>query len=82
MLSVALADWVASFLTSSATTAKPFPCSPALAASIAAFRASKLVCPAILFIKSTICSISLLNVPSSEIVTDILLVTSLMLLIL
>ena len=30
--------------TSSATTAKPRPCSPARAASIAAFKASKLVC--------------------------------------
>ena len=34
----------ASCLTSSATTAKPRPCSPARAASIAAFNASKLVC--------------------------------------
>lgn len=33
----------ASFLISSATTAKPFPASPALAASIAALSASKLV---------------------------------------
>ncbi|EIB79622.1 hypothetical protein cje75_03157 [Campylobacter jejuni subsp. jejuni 1798] len=33
----------ASCPTSSATTANPRPCSPALAASIAAFRASKLV---------------------------------------
>ena len=32
--------------TSSATTAKPRPCSPALAASIAAFKASRLVCSA------------------------------------
>ena len=37
----------ASFLTSSATTANPLPCSPALAASIAAFKASKLVWSAI-----------------------------------
>ncbi|KJR42453.1 secreted protein [Candidatus Magnetoovum chiemensis] len=37
----------ASFLTSSATTAKPRPCSPALAASIAAFRASRFVWSAI-----------------------------------
>ena len=36
----------ASFLTSSDTTAKPRPCSPALAASIAAFSASRLVCSA------------------------------------
>jgi len=33
----------ASFLTSAATTAKPFPCSPARAASIAAFNASRFV---------------------------------------
>src|SRR3712207_5491492 len=41
-------------LISSATTAKPLPDSPALAASIAAFNASRLVCSAILFIKSVI----------------------------
>ncbi|MNQ94472.1 hypothetical protein D3C85_1099900 [compost metagenome] len=34
--------------TSSATTAKPRPCSPARAASMAAFRASRLVCSAML----------------------------------
>ena len=39
-----------SCLTSSATTAKPRPCSPALAASIAALSASKLVCSEIFFI--------------------------------
>jgi len=33
----------ANFLTSSATTAKPLPASPALAASIAALRASRFV---------------------------------------
>lgn len=44
---VELVDCSASFLISSATTAKPFPFSPALAASIAAFNASKLVCSAI-----------------------------------
>ena len=45
-------------LTSSATTAKPLPCSPALAASIAAFNASKFVCSAISFIKSKTVEIS------------------------
>jgi len=42
----------ASFLTSSATTAKPRPCSPALAASIAAFSAKRFVCSAISFMTS------------------------------
>ena len=39
------ATWLrsASFLTSAATTAKPRPCSPARAASIAALRASRFV---------------------------------------
>ena len=37
----------ASFLTSEATTAKPLPVSPARAASIAAFKARRLVCLAI-----------------------------------
>ncbi len=37
----------ASLRTSAATTAKPLPCSPARAASIAALRASRLVCRAI-----------------------------------
>ncbi|WP_278245295.1 hypothetical protein [Clostridium sp. BL8] len=47
ILITAAEDCSASFLTSSATTAKPLPCSPALAASMAAFSASKLVWPAI-----------------------------------
>ena len=47
-------DFSASFLTSSATTANPLPTSPALAASIAAFNANKLVCSAISLINSTI----------------------------
>ena len=38
--------------TSSATTAKPRPCSPARAASMAAFRASRLVCDEICLIRS------------------------------
>ena len=45
--SVALAVWVARLLTSAATTAKPLPASPARAASIVAFSASRLVCSAI-----------------------------------
>ena len=51
--SVALAVWLARFLTSDATTAKPFPDSPARAASIVAFKASKLVCSAMSEINST-----------------------------
>ena len=38
--------------TSSATTANPRPCSPALAASIAAFKASKFVCSAMALMTS------------------------------
>ncbi|GKT27762.1 hypothetical protein ADUPG1_004782, partial [Aduncisulcus paluster] len=37
----------ASLRTSAATTAKPLPCSPARAASMAAFKAKRLVCRAI-----------------------------------
>ena len=51
-------DSSASLRTSSATTAKPLPCSPARAASMAAFRASRLVCSAIEPIVSTIVPIS------------------------
>ena len=54
----------ASFRTSSATTANPRPCSPARAASIAAFSASKLVCSAISLISVIIASISLARVES------------------
>ena len=45
---VALAVCAASVFTSPATTAKPLPASPARAASIVAFSASRLVCPAML----------------------------------
>ncbi len=48
-----LAEPSASLLTSSATTAKPLPDSPARAASIAAFNANKLVFSAISLITST-----------------------------
>ena len=44
---VACFDSSASFLISPATIAKPFPCSPARAASTAALSASRLVCSAI-----------------------------------
>ena len=51
--SVALAVCPARFLTSLATTAKPLPASPARAASIVAFSASRLVCAAISEIRVT-----------------------------
>jgi hypothetical protein len=41
--SVAFAVWLARFLTSEATTAKPLPASPARAASMVALSASRLV---------------------------------------
>ena len=47
--------------TSSATTAKPRPCSPALALSMAAFKASKLVCSATCEIVSIMLLILLLS---------------------
>ena len=58
MLSDDSFDFSASFLISSATTVNPLPASPALAASIDAFRASKLVWSYIFFIKSVITLIS------------------------
>ncbi|MCY1412811.1 hypothetical protein D9M71_282290 [compost metagenome] len=50
-------SWVldAKARTSSATTAKPRPCSPARAASMAAFKASRLVCSAMARIMSAAC---------------------------
>ena len=51
--SVAFAVWLASDFTSVATTAKPRPASPARAASMVAFSASRLVCAAIEWISLT-----------------------------
>ena len=50
---VAFAVCSASAFTSEATTAKPRPASPARAASMVAFSASRLVCPAMVLISST-----------------------------
>jgi len=50
---VALAVWPASDFTSEATTAKPLPASPARAASMVAFNASRLVCAAMVWISVT-----------------------------
>jgi hypothetical protein len=61
---VALAVLSASFLTSSATTANPRPCSPALAASMAAFNASRLVGSAMSLITAIISPICLERSPS------------------
>jgi hypothetical protein len=64
--SVALAVWLASDLTSAATTANPRPASPARAASMVAFSASRLVCSAIAVISLTtspICCAARDNLP-------------------
>ena len=58
-----LADSMANFRTSSATTAKPRPCSPARAASMAALRPRRFVCAAIPLIISTMAPISVLSPP-------------------
>ena len=69
MSSVALAVSLASSLTSLATTAKPLPASPARAASIVAFSASRLVCCAIEVMTLMTLPISALLSPSLAMVS-------------
>src|SRR4051812_4772843 len=64
MSSVARAVSCASSLTSLATTAKPLPASPARAASMVAFSASRLVCSAMPLISFTTVAISCEESPS------------------
>ena len=61
MVTVEDLDCSANFLTSSATTAKPFPTSPARAASMLALRAKRLVCSLILSKNFIIFSMPLLS---------------------
>ena len=56
----------ASLRTSAATTAKPLPCSPARAASMAAFRASRLVCRAISSMMEILLAISFIAATASS----------------
>ena len=68
LLSLKLACvFAASFFTSSATTLNPFPNSPALLASIAAFRAKRFVCIAILEIEDKTCFVSVAFLVNSSI---------------
>ncbi|MNI79730.1 hypothetical protein D3C73_1362060 [compost metagenome] len=64
--------------TSSATTANPRPASPARAASMAAFNASRLVCSAMLRITLSTWLISPENPSSWRMCTAVSLITSLM----
>src|SRR5262245_34553390 len=69
--SVALAVCPASDFTSAATTANPLPDSPARAASIVAFKASRLVCPAIAWMSPTTSPIRVAAAPSCDIVVTV-----------
>src|SRR5256886_12604515 len=69
--SAARADSSANWRTSSATTAKPRPCSPARAASMAALSASRLVCEEMRLIRSTKSSIAAESCASSPICRDV-----------
>ena len=64
MSSVALPVSFASCFTSLATTAKPFPASPARAASMVALSANRLVCSAIEVMTFTTSSLAALAAPS------------------
>ena len=72
ILPAATEDSSASFLTSSATTANPLPASPALAASMAAFRARRLVWSAIFVMVSTKEDMDLTESPSCSISEELL----------
>ena len=76
MSSVAFAVSCASSFTSFATTAKPLPASPARAASIVAFSASRFVCSAMLVITFTTLPISAADAPSLRTVSSVAAATS------
>src|ERR1700732_1875617 len=68
---VACAVWLARLLTSDATTAKPLPASPARAASMVAFKASRLVWLAMLLLGVTISPIFWLAAASPAMVVSV-----------
>jgi hypothetical protein len=69
--SVAFAVWLASDLTSDATTANPLPACPARAASMVAFNASRFVCEAMSLIRPTTSPIRLAVVESPWTVSSV-----------